>query len=64
MDQATKNKLANIAQELKSIINELDDISEGLGKDFIGIGGERYAAVIANLAGEYRYVKGKIENIE
>mgnify|MGYP000881557871 FL=1 len=48
MDQATKNKLANIAQELKSIINELDDISEGLGKDFIGIGGERYAAVISN----------------
>lgn len=64
MDQATKQKLANIASDLKSIVDELNDISAGLAKDFQGIGGERYAAVISKLADQYGKVKSRIENID
>ena len=63
MDASTKAELESIKRELRSIINELDEISRGVKKDFVGIGNERCAACISQVAEKYREASRKINNI-
>lgn len=64
MDAAAQNELYQIKRELLEVINELDDIAQGVRRDFIGIGNEQCAQCIANAAAQYRMVKRKLDNMD
>lgn len=49
-----QNELNNLRSELRSIIIELDSISNGLASGFSGISTNVYAAKIQRVANEYR----------
>jgi len=63
MDASTRRELNNIASELQSIINELEDIADGIQYDFKNIGNERCSQVVERVAERYRDVKKRINNI-
>ena len=53
-----------VRNELKSIINELDSISDGVRNEFQGIGNEKCADVINKVNSEYRKALNKLYNID
>lgn len=64
MNAAAQNELYQIKRELLEIINQLDSISQGIRRDFIGIGSEQCAQCISNAASQYRMVKRKLDNMD
>ena len=64
MDANSQYELYLIKQELQSIINELDDIANGLKNNFANIGNEQAAACVSRVADKYRVAKRKLDNID
>lgn len=64
MDANSQYELYSIKRELQSIINELDDIANGLNRNFANIGNEKAAACVSTVANNYRKVKRKLNNID
>lgn len=64
MDQAALNELNSIKSELRSIMRELDSISDGIRYDFKNIGNEKCADCIDRVRSEYSNVLRKLENID
>lgn len=64
MDANSNYELYLIKKELNNIINELDSISRGMNSNFKGIGNQRCASCISNVANKYRWVKKKLDNID
>lgn len=59
-----QNEINSMCRELQSIINELDEIANGVRGDFIGIGNNRCASSIEDVADKYRNVKRRLQNID
>lgn len=64
MDSFSQNEIYEIKQEFKSIINELYDISNGVRRDFSGIGNDVCANRISNTAQHYEGVKKKLDKLD
>lgn len=64
MATSEQYELESIKRELQSIINELDSISNGVKRNFAGIGNDRCASSISSIANDYRYVKKRLDRID
>lgn len=64
MDQSARNELNSIKWELRSIIKELESISDGVRKDFSGIGNEQCANCIDRVVNQYYVVQRKLNNLD
>lgn len=64
MDANARAELASIKRELNSIISELESISGGVRRDFVGIGNDQCASCIDRVVNQYRYVKRKLDNMD
>lgn len=64
MDAWARTELASIKAELRSIIYELESISNGVRNDFIGIGSERCAACLDKVISNYYRVQRKLNNMD
>lgn len=64
MDAYTKRELNAIKDELQSIINELDRISDGVRSDFRGIGNDTCANCIDRVISQYRSVRRQLNKID
>jgi hypothetical protein len=49
--------------ETLSIARELDEISQGIKREFMGIGADKCAAAIQFMANKYRYVSNELRKI-
>ena len=58
---ATLNSCRN---ELRSIINELNAIEDGIRYQFSGIGQENCADCIESVINKYRYVLNRLNNVD
>ena len=58
-----QNEKNAICQELQGIINELNDIANGIQSDFKGIGNGQCANAVRNVSNKCRTSKGKLQNI-
>lgn len=58
------NLLYEIIRELRSIIKELDAISNGIRTDFQGIGNEKCARVISEVNSRYNTALSKLNQID
>ena len=58
-----QNEKNAICQELQGIINELNDIANGIQSDFKGIGNGQRANAVRNVSNKCRTSKGKLQNI-
>ena len=56
MDAQVKNKIHTIITELNSLARELDEISQGINREFKGIGAVNCASSLQSAAGKYRQV--------
>ena len=64
MDSNSQYELYLIKSELQSIIDELNNISLGVKRDFNGIGNEKCSSSISNSAQHYREVKAQLEKMD
>lgn len=64
MDDYAARELSSIRGELQSIIQELEDISRGIERDFSGIGNKQCAECINRVVSQYRTAKSKLDNID
>lgn len=64
MDSNSQYELYLIKRELQSIINELDDISYCLRRNFSNIGNDDAASCVSRVADTYRIAKRKLDNID
>ena len=64
MNASAKNELAAIKTELNSIIRELESISSGVRRDFVGIGNEKCADCIDRVISNYYTVRSKLNNLD
>jgi hypothetical protein len=64
MNAKGQQELYLIKQELQGIIKELESIASGVQHDFEGIGNEKCAARVNQIADQYRYVKQRLNNID
>ena len=64
MNAQTQDELYSIKNELSSIIREMESISYGIGKDFIGIGGDKCAGTLNSVIDNYYRVRQKLNNID
>lgn len=64
MDANARAELESIKRELSSIISELEDISQGIRKDFVGIGNLRCAACLDSVISNYRRARKKLYNLD
>lgn len=64
MDVNAQAELNSIKRELSSIISELENISNGVRKDFVGIGNEQCANCIDRTINQYRVVQRKLNNMD
>jgi archaellum component FlaC len=64
MNSSAQNRLYSIKQEIQTIINELEHISDGINRDFEGIGNARCASSVNRIAEHYKHVKRKLNNID
>lgn len=64
MDENTRYELDEIKQELKKIIDELNQISAGVRYGFSGIGNERCANSIDDVVRDYRRARTKLNQIK
>lgn len=58
-----QNEKNAICQELQSIINELNDIANGIQGDFMGIGNQQCANAVRYVSNKCRTSKNKLQNI-
>lgn len=58
-----QNEKNAICQELQSIINELNDIANGIQSDFVGIGNQQCANAVRYVSNKCRTSKNKLQNI-
>lgn len=58
--QSEKNA---ICIELQNIVNELNEIANGIQSDFKGIGNEQCASSIRNVSDKCRTARRKLQNI-
>lgn len=63
MDPKVKSKINRIAAEANAIALELEEISNGLGLEFKGIGSVKAATGLRRSAEKYRYVSYKLRRI-
>jgi len=64
VDPRTKQELDEIIYELNAITKELDDLSEGMAKEFKGIGTLECSKGIKTLSGKYTKVKNQLYEIK
>lgn len=64
MDPRTKQELDEIIYELNAISKELDDLSEGMAREFKGIGTLECSKGIKTLSGKYTKVKNQLYEIK
>ena len=63
MDAQLKNKVETIIAELNAIARELDEISQGINREFKGIGAIQCASSLQSAAGKYRAVMHELRKI-
>ncbi|QCJ44171.1 hypothetical protein FAY30_20925 [Bacillus sp. S3] len=63
MDAHVKNKIHTIIAELNALARELDDISQGINREFKGIGAVKCASSLQSTAGKYRSVIHELRKI-
>jgi hypothetical protein len=63
MDKNVQGKVASIIAEINEIARELDDISQGLGREFKGIGSVKSASSLQQAANKYRKVTYELMKI-
>ncbi|EKN71483.1 hypothetical protein BABA_01240 [Neobacillus bataviensis LMG 21833] len=63
MDAQVKNKVQTIIAELNAIARELDEISQGINREFKGIGAVQCASSLQSAAGKYRAVTHELRKI-
>ncbi|AGK55717.1 DUF1732 domain-containing protein [Bacillus sp. 1NLA3E] len=63
MDPKVKNKINSIIAQTQAIARELDDISQGLTREFKGIGAEKCASGLQKTAVKYRRVINELRKI-
>lgn len=63
MDATAQRELSSIKSELRSIIREMKDISDGLKSDFEGIGSEKCAKAVLNAVSQLEYANQKLNNL-
>lgn len=64
MDASARNELNSIRRELNAIIRELESISDGVRRDFVGIGNTQCADCIDRVLDQYYYVRRKLDNLD
>ena len=64
MDANAQYELYLIKKELQDIIDELNNISAGVKRDFSGIGNDKCAACVSATAQHYRGVKAKLNKMD
>lgn len=64
MDVNARNELASIKRELNLIISELENISNGVRRDFAGIGNDKCSDCINIVVKQYYTVKRKLNNLD
>ncbi|SHJ28334.1 hypothetical protein SAMN05444401_2596 [Clostridium amylolyticum] len=64
MNPRTKQELDEIIYELNAITKELDDLSEGMAREFKGIGTLECSKGIKTLSGKYTKVKNQLYEIK
>lgn len=64
MDANARNELESIKRELNSIIAELESISWGVRRDFVGIGNDRCADCIDGVLSNYYGVRNRLNNLD
>ena len=64
MDAKARAELEAIKGELRSIISELESISNGVRRDFVGIGNAQCANCIDRVVSNYRTVQKKLNNLD
>lgn len=64
MDANAQAELDGIKNELNAIIRELESISGGVRRDFVGIGNEQCAICIDRVTEQYRIVKSKLDHLD
>jgi len=64
MNQSARYELESIKGELNSIISELEDISRGVRKDFVGIGNDKCADCIDRVLNQYYVVRNKLKYLD
>lgn len=64
MDSSARGQLYSIKSELQSIINELEHIASGIQGDFQGIGENKCASRVRQVAEQYRHVQRKLNSID
>ncbi|MFK9090273.1 hypothetical protein [Bacillus salipaludis] len=63
MDAQVKNKVHTIIAELNALARELDEISNGINREFKGIGSVQSASSLQSAAGKYRTVINELRKI-
>jgi hypothetical protein len=63
MDKNVKSKVTSIIAEINEIARELEDISQGLGREFKGIGSMKSASSLQQAANKYRNVMHELRKI-
>jgi hypothetical protein len=63
MDKNVQSKVAGIIADIKELARELEDISQGLGREFKGIGSMRSASSLQQAANKYRKVTYELRKI-
>ena len=63
MDKNVQSKVASIIADINEIARELEDISQGLGREFKGIGSMRSASSLQQAANKYRKVTYELRKI-
>ena len=64
MDANAQYELYLIKKELQDIVTELDNIANGVRRDFSGIGNDKCADSISSSAKHYRDVKTQLETMD
>ena len=64
MDANAQYELYLIKKELQDIATELDNIANGVRRDFIGIGNDKCANSISSSVKHYRDVKAQLEKMD
>ena len=64
MDAKARNEMNSIISDLNKIIRELKDISSGIKSDFRGIGQDRCASMLEDVAAKYQHVVIQLKKID
>ncbi len=59
-----RSEIESIQSELRSIVGELDDISNGVRRNFRNIGQEKCANVIDSVSQNYRRVINMLDTVD